>query len=66
MTRLDDHASVLVENAQQSHAIDAADPEYVTEVFEQLTDVNVRPGDGTPRELDDDAERRLEDLGYLR
>ncbi len=64
--RGDERISLLVPNVQEAHEIEPTDSHRVTDVFDRLTDANVRPGDGTPRELEEDAERQLEALGYLR
>jgi len=64
--RGEDGLTAIVRDAQVSYVIDDNSRDEITRVFDQLTDACVRFDTGTDRDIGDDVENRLEDLGYLR
>jgi len=64
--RGDDAATLVVHDAQTIDRRTDGDEGVVEDVFGNLEDVEVRYGDSSDRDMEDDVESRLEDLGYLR
>lgn len=61
-----DARSLVVENAQVSYPVDDDASSVVEDVYDGFTDAGVRGSRGAADSLDDDVERQLEELGYLR
>jgi len=62
-THREDGATVTIDSAQEYHTTSREYPSTVDETFANLDDVGVKSGLNDPN---DDIERRLEDLGYMR
>jgi hypothetical protein len=55
-----------IPDAQKTIQRDEDDGGVVDEVFNSLSDVRIRLGEARERDMEDDVEQRLADLGYLR
>jgi len=65
-TREEMTTTVGIENAQVGYPVSGGDTDLVQETFGRLGDAEVIASDGNAKSLNDDVERRLEELGYLR
>lgn len=59
-------ARLTIPDAQSSVVLDTTDTGLVGEIYGGLTDANVRVGERTSEAIDENVERQLEELGYLR
>jgi len=65
-TRQDDEVALAVHDAQTATPVDADAAAPVERAFDDLSAADVRIGDAEDRQVEDDVEDRLADLGYLR
>lgn len=64
--RGDDAVKVKIPNAQQTIQLADSDCDVVLEAFGTLSTQNIKKGTANVRNVEDDVENRLADLGYLR